>query len=102
MEPARTVTVEIPFTIRKRGGRKQIITPDGASVLICTLRHLLALHQDCCRPQRRLNSYWLLTMPRLLHWPNSFVRRVGILIVITYLAKKTLTAETFCLVEPSL
>ena len=31
MEPARTVTVEIPFTIRKRGGRKQIITPDGAS-----------------------------------------------------------------------
>jgi hypothetical protein len=31
MEPARTVTVEIPFTIRKRGGRKQIITPDGTS-----------------------------------------------------------------------
>ena len=31
MEPARTVTVEIPFTIRKRGGRKQIVTPDGAS-----------------------------------------------------------------------
>ena len=31
MEQTRTVTVEIPFTIRKRGGRKQIITPDGAS-----------------------------------------------------------------------
>jgi hypothetical protein len=31
MEPARTVTVEIPFTIRKRGGRKKIIPPDGAS-----------------------------------------------------------------------
>ena len=31
MGEARTVTVEIPFTIRKRGGRKQIITPDGAS-----------------------------------------------------------------------
>ncbi len=30
MEQAQTVTVEIPFTIRKRGGRKQIITPDGA------------------------------------------------------------------------
>ena len=30
MGEARTVTVEIPFTIRKRGGRKQIITPDGA------------------------------------------------------------------------
>ena len=31
MGEARTVTVEIPFTIRKRGGRKQIVTPDGAS-----------------------------------------------------------------------
>ncbi len=31
MEQTRTVTVEIPFTIRNRGGRKQIITPDGAS-----------------------------------------------------------------------
>ena len=29
MGEARTVTVEIPFTIRKRGGRKQIISPDG-------------------------------------------------------------------------
>ena len=34
MEPARTVTVEIPFTIRKRGGRKQIITPDGVSAWV--------------------------------------------------------------------
>ena len=31
MGQAKAVTVEIPFTIRKRGGRKQIITPDGAS-----------------------------------------------------------------------
>ena len=31
MEQTRTVTVDIPFTIRKRGGRKQIVTPDGAS-----------------------------------------------------------------------
>ena len=31
MEPVETVTVEVPFTIRKRGGRKQVITPDGAS-----------------------------------------------------------------------
>ena len=34
MGEARTVTVEIPFTIRKRGGRKQIITPDGASAWV--------------------------------------------------------------------
>jgi hypothetical protein len=27
-----TITVHVPFTIRKRGGRKQIITPDGAAV----------------------------------------------------------------------
>ena len=31
MTPVQTVTVEVPFTIRKRGGRKQVITPDGAS-----------------------------------------------------------------------
>ena len=28
MEPVQTVTIEVPFTIRKRGGRKQVITPD--------------------------------------------------------------------------
>jgi hypothetical protein len=26
-----TITVHVPFTIRKRGGRKQIITPDAAT-----------------------------------------------------------------------
>ena len=26
------IVVEVPFKIRKRGGRKQIITPDGVSV----------------------------------------------------------------------
>lgn len=34
MEPVLTVTVEVPFTIRKRGGRKQVITPDGASAWV--------------------------------------------------------------------
>ena len=34
MGQAKAVTVEIPFTIRKRGGRKQIITPDGASAWV--------------------------------------------------------------------
>ena len=34
MEPVETVTVEVPFTIRKRGGRKQVITPDGASAWV--------------------------------------------------------------------
>jgi hypothetical protein len=27
-----TITVHVPFTIRKRGGRKQIVTPEGAPV----------------------------------------------------------------------
>ncbi|MBM3950793.1 MAG: Rrf2 family transcriptional regulator [Rhodospirillales bacterium] len=31
MESVQTVTIDVPFTIRKRGGRKQVITPDGAS-----------------------------------------------------------------------
>ena len=34
MAPVQTVTVEVPFTIRKRGGRKQVITPDGASTWV--------------------------------------------------------------------
>ena len=34
MEPVETVTVEVPFTIRKRGGRKQVIIPDGASAWV--------------------------------------------------------------------
>jgi hypothetical protein len=34
MAPVETVTVEVPFTIRKRGGRKQVITPDGASAWV--------------------------------------------------------------------
>lgn len=25
----KAITIEVPFTIRKRGGRKEIITPDG-------------------------------------------------------------------------
>ena len=34
MAPVQTFTVEVPFTIRKRGGRKQVITPDGASAWV--------------------------------------------------------------------
>ncbi len=34
METGQTVTIEVPFTIRKRGGRKQVITPDGASAWV--------------------------------------------------------------------
>ena len=31
MSEPQTITVKVPLTIRRRGGRKQIITPDGAS-----------------------------------------------------------------------
>jgi len=31
MESIETVTVEVPFTIRRRGGRKQVITPGGTT-----------------------------------------------------------------------
>jgi hypothetical protein len=29
-DDAQSITVEVPFIIRRRGGRKQVITPDGA------------------------------------------------------------------------
>ncbi len=32
--PVETVSVHVPFTIRKYGGRKQIITPNGAPAAI--------------------------------------------------------------------
>jgi hypothetical protein len=28
---AQTITVQLPFTFRKRGGRKLVVTPDGAA-----------------------------------------------------------------------
>lgn len=30
MTDEQTTTVAVPFVIRRRGGRKQVITPDGA------------------------------------------------------------------------
>ena len=32
MSPTHTVTVRTPLTIRKRGGRKLVIAPDGTEV----------------------------------------------------------------------
>ncbi|MFN3727485.1 MAG: hypothetical protein ACK4SZ_14415 [Allosphingosinicella sp.] len=29
-DDGRTLTVRVPLTVRKRGGRKQVVTPDGA------------------------------------------------------------------------
>jgi hypothetical protein len=46
---AQTVTVEVPFAIRRRGGRKQVVTPDGLAAWVppraqidCTLVKALA------------------------------------------------------------
>ena len=54
MEPARTVTVEIPFTIRKRGGRKQVITPDEASAWVS--------------PRARIDSTMIKAIARGFRW----------------------------------
>ena len=29
-DDGRTLTVHVPLTLRKRGGRKQLVTPEGA------------------------------------------------------------------------
>jgi len=36
----RTVTVRVPMTIRRRGGRKLVLTPDGAEVTAPITRHV--------------------------------------------------------------
>ena len=37
---AQTVTVTVPFTIRKRGGRKLVITPDGTAQALAPRAHV--------------------------------------------------------------
>jgi hypothetical protein len=54
MAPVQTVTVEVPFTIRKRGGRKQVITPDGASVWVS--------------PRTRIDSTMIKAIARGFRW----------------------------------
>ena len=54
MEPVQTVTVEVPFTIRKRGGRKQVITPDGASASVS--------------PRARIDSTMIKAIARGFRW----------------------------------
>lgn len=54
MEQVKTVTVEIPFTIRKRGGRKQVITPDGASAWVS--------------PRARIDSTMIKAIARGFRW----------------------------------
>ena len=54
MEQVKTVTVEIPFTIRKRGGRKQVIAPDGASAWVS--------------PRARIDSTMIKAIARGFRW----------------------------------
>ena len=54
MAPVQTVTVEVPFTIRKRGGRKQVITPDGASAWVS--------------PRARIDSTMIKAIARGFRW----------------------------------
>ena len=54
MAPVQTVTIEVPFTIRKRGGRKQVITPDGASAWVS--------------PRTRIDSTMIKAIARGFRW----------------------------------
>ncbi len=48
------ITVEVPFKIRKRGGRKQIITTDGVPVLVPT--------------RARIDSAFVKALARAFRW----------------------------------
>ena len=50
----QTITVEIPFKIRKLGGRKQIITPDGVQVI--------------APPRARIDSAFVKALARAFRW----------------------------------
>ena len=49
-----SITVHVPMTIRKRGGRKQIITPDGASAWVS--------------PRARIDSTMIKAIARGFRW----------------------------------
>ena len=54
MAPVQTVTIEVPFAIRKRGGRKQVITPDWASA--------------CVSPRARIDNTMVKAIARAFRW----------------------------------
>ena len=62
MGQAQTVTVQIPFTIRKRGGRKQIIAPDGASGWVT--------------PRTRIDNTMIKALARGFRWRKLLETRV--------------------------
>ena len=59
----QTVTVTVPFAIRKRGGRKLVVTPDGVAVTPA--------------PRARVDSALLKALARAGDNPDA-VRRVGL------------------------
>ena len=50
----QTVTVTVPFTIRKRGGRKLVVTPDGVEAVLA--------------PRARVDSALLKALARGFRW----------------------------------
>lgn len=50
----QTITVEIPFLIRRRGGRKQVITPDGEPAF--------------APPRARIDSAMVKALARAFRW----------------------------------
>ena len=56
MSELQTITVKVPLTIRRRGGRKQIITPDGASGWVS--------------PRARIDNTMIKAISRGFRWRN--------------------------------
>ena len=54
MDTGQTLTIEVPFSIRKRGGRKRVIIPDGASAWVS--------------PRARIDSTMIKAIARGFRW----------------------------------
>ena len=48
----QTLTVRVPFAIRKRGGRKQVVTPDGSTPILARREQNTALVKAIARAFR--------------------------------------------------
>lgn len=75
---ANTVTVHIPFTIRKYGGRKQVITPNGEPAAI---------------EKPRVDSTLVKALARAFRWKKML--KTGQFTTITELAKHENLALTY-------
>ena len=77
--PATSITVRVPLTIRKRGGRKQVIAPDG--------------HPSWAPPRARIDNTMVKALAREFRWRRML--ETGAVATIREIAAKERINESY-------